>query len=670
MEGVPEPPPPSSPHWTCAAAPRAAPAAAKEVIESLSSAAAVLKAASAANEGAIAGLPATVAARAAAAAAAAGGGVDPLHKLAGRLSQVVEEDVSEWPEEWFGFVPGLLFATRDAMQPVRKRQKVVDVLSWQPRCPKKRREPPAEGGRGYNDEGQQAHVDSQMNHVRALSSHHQNEGDKLSAECTGRGIGRSCSEVGRNRGPEAAAGAPLSKRRIITGLEVGAGSAFEVAVGFKNKQRDGPGSGAEGGGGSLGVRLATAAEDIAAPAGAGFAEQQAANGQTGGQCAGQSGSQSGGQSGEGISQEEDQGTPAGDEQLQLPLKEALVAAAVAAAPGGKSSHKAAARSSPSQGSAPTRATGDPHSLNSGSYSRQVQQSGRICIITPITNCIPRVPAELLQQAFIRSAGGQQQQQRQQDEQQVPSKVRLVLVKNGVAVLDPSKQVLADVQPMRRSGGSTSSGQQQVYRLCGPQVAAMCDEHVGWEVVGLEPGGPPGRDGTHFNHQQQEPFVRLLLQDQSTAPASAGGTTAAANAVLAAVTAGDGSMGGGVLNGTSGHVGSSSDSAEPVTMAAAAAAAEQGEHGIAPLLQPASVIGLATTADATTPLVAGGTEAAVLAAADAGGAVPAVPAAAGGGDSSDAPAAADFWEAVAHVIQLCDDLKVRFSWWAVRVVGTL
>jgi hypothetical protein len=200
---------------------------------------------------------------------------------------------------------------------------------------------------------------------------------------------------------------------------------------------------------------------------------------------------------------------------------------------------------------------------------------------------------------------------------------------------------------------------------------MCDEHVGWEVVGLEPGGPPGRDGTHFNHQQQEPFVRLLLQDRSRAVISASAGVAVDGATTAVAAAGSGVESGNcgdVREHTSVPLSSEGYGAVPVTMGGAPDARYFEPAGTPPH-QPAADVNDASSAYATKP-AAGGTEAAVPAAEVAGGAEAAFPpAAAAGCGSRDAPAVVDFWEAVAHVIQLCDDLKVRLKF-AVRVIGTL
>jgi hypothetical protein len=180
-----------------------------------------------------------------------------------------------------------------------------------------------------------------------------------------------------------------------------------------------------------------------------------------------------------------------------------------------------------------------------------------------------------------------------------------------------------------------------------------------DLVGLEPGGPPGRDGTYFNPRQQEPSVRLLLQDQSRAvtPASAGGTKAAgvAATAIAAGSWGGGGTCGDIRQHTSVPVGSRSYVTVPAAIVEAATAGYTGKTD-APPLQP-GYVNDANSTDATTPIA--GTEAAV----------PGVPAA-GVGGSKDAPALVDFWEAVAHVMQLCDDLKVRLGgvrrWSAIQV----
>ena len=322
---------------------------------------------------------------------------------------------------------------------------------------------------------------------------------------------------------------------------------------------------------------------------------------------------------------------------------ARAATGAPAAAGGCGEGGSVAAGPHSQSSAPTMAAA-PHSFNSGSSSRQMGQTNKLCSITPISNSVPRVPAQLLLQALNIAAGDGAQQQQQQ---QLPSRVHLVLVRDGIAVVDTSKHVVADVQPVKRSGGP---GGQQCYRLCGPQVAAMCDEHRGWDVVGLEPWPAAHQQQ---QEQQQRWTLQLLLQSRQEPPSAA-----ARAGVAAAHVCGPAGGGGGSAAVPAGSSGS-------VAPRAVAAAGGSGQPTAAVPIGPGA--GTAPGA-ATGALPSGATTVAdvgdgAAAAASAGGAVAGTASGASGGTGagggpSSAAVPVDFWEAVAHVMRLCDDLKVR------------
>ena len=171
---------------------------------------------------------------------------------------------------------------------------------------------------------------------------------------------------------------------------------------------------------------------------------------------------------------------------------------------------------------------------------QQGEGGVIYDITDTSNSIPQVPAGFLRRALFPRAAAQavslgSHQQRQQQQEKLPRKVLLYVIENGEAVEGMSGQVVADLQEVRGRRGSVTGGsgeEEQCYRLCGVQVAAMCRAHVGWDVVGVEPahGGESGGMGKAL------PNMRLLLRGPRVAAGNAGLTAPAAEGLSAIVPA--------------------------------------------------------------------------------------------------------------------------------------